>query len=250
VTCRIVKTGDAPDDMMSVRFFSFYDAPTDEDEAEVGGGTCIRCPFEWCNLPELYGGLLAICEQDPVCDGFTGNFRDLPVFVKLSKGTSGGATASSRPMANQALATRLAIDCLDVGLDLTQGAILNGPYGFRRGGTQVLMVETGKADLIMRLGGWTRRSDSFLFYVTNASVRGTLSTTLRSYGQDEITQAAHAAIDAQRSWVTRLVHETVSMLESNDDIEAVRSRLESKGVEFLLESLLDIVGRMRKGPSL
>jgi len=41
------------------------------------------------------------------------------VFVKLSKGTSGGATASSRPMANQALATRLAIECLDVGLDLT-----------------------------------------------------------------------------------------------------------------------------------
>jgi len=41
------------------------------------------------------------------------------VFVKLSKGTSGGETASSRPMANQALATRLAIDCLDIGLDLT-----------------------------------------------------------------------------------------------------------------------------------
>jgi len=113
------------------------------------------------------------------------------------------------------------------------------------------MVDTGKSDLIMRLGGWTRRSDCFLLlYVTNASVRGTLSTTLRSYGQDEITQAAHAAIDAQRNWVTRLVHETVSMLESNDDSEAVRSRLESKGVDFLLESLLDIVGRMRKGPSL
>jgi len=106
-------------------------------------------------------------------------------------------------MANQFLATRLAIDCLDVGLDLTQAAIFNGPYGFRRGGTQVLMVETGKADLIMRLGGWTRRSDSFLFYVTNASVRGTLSTTLRSYGKDEMTQTAHAAIDAQRVWVKR-----------------------------------------------
>ena len=50
--------------------------------------------------------------------------------------------------------------------------------------------------------------------------------------------------------MTRLVHEIVGMLESNDDIEAVRSRLESKGVEFLLESLLDIVGRMRNGPSL
>jgi len=123
--------------------------------------------------------------------------------LSSSKGTNGGATATSRPMANQFLATRLAIDCLDVGLDLTQAAIFNGPYGFRRGGTQVLMVETGKADLIMRLGGWTRRSDSFLFYVTNASVRGTLSTTLRSYGKDEMTQTAHAAIDAQRVWVKR-----------------------------------------------
>jgi len=35
VTCRFVKSDDAPDDMMSVRFFRFYDAPTDEDEAEV-----------------------------------------------------------------------------------------------------------------------------------------------------------------------------------------------------------------------
>jgi len=82
-------------------------------------GRAFVCSFKWCNLPELYGGLLAICDQDPVCDGFAGNFRDLPVFVKLTKGTSGGATATSRPMSNQALATRLAIYCLDVGLDLT-----------------------------------------------------------------------------------------------------------------------------------
>jgi len=45
VTCRIIKSGDAPVDVMSVRFFSFYDAPTDKDEAEVGGGTCIRLFF-------------------------------------------------------------------------------------------------------------------------------------------------------------------------------------------------------------
>jgi len=38
------------------------------------------------------------------------------------------------------------------------------------------------------------------------------------------------------------VHEIVRVLESNDAIEAVRSRLESRGVEFLLELLLDIVG--------
>ena len=248
--CRSVQSGDTPDDVMSVRFFYFYDEPTDEDEAEVGGGTCIRCLFEWCNLPELYGGLLAICEQDPVCDGFAGSFRDLPVFVKLSKGTRAGATASSLQMANQALASRLAIDCLDVCLDLTQGAILNGPNGFHRGGTHVVMVGTGKADLIMHLSGWTRRTDSFLFHVTYAGVRGTLSTTLRSYRQEEITPAAHAAIDPQCNWVTRLVHETVGVLESNDVIEAASSRVESKGVEFLLESLLDIVGRTRKGPSL
>jgi len=38
------------------------------------------------------------------------------------------------------------------------------------------------------------------------------------------------------------VHEIVRVLESNDDIEAVGSRLEYRGVKFLLELLLDIVG--------
>jgi len=52
------------------------------------------------------------------------------------------------------------------------------------------MIETGKADLIMRLGGWTRRSDGFLLNVTNASIRGMLFTTLRSYGPDAMTRAA------------------------------------------------------------
>jgi len=90
------------------------------------------------------------------------------------------------------------------------------------------MVEISKADLIMRLGGWTRRSDSFLFYVTNTSVRGELSTTSPSYGQDKMNRAAPAAIDAQRNCVTRLVLEIVGMLESNDAIEAVRACLDFK----------------------
>jgi len=96
-TCRSVKSGHASDDVMSVRFFSFFDAGKDKDEALVGGETCIRCPFEWCNLPKLFGGLLAIFKQDIVRDRFAGNVRDLHVFVQLSKGTNGKATAASRP---------------------------------------------------------------------------------------------------------------------------------------------------------
>lgn len=45
------------------------------------------------------------------------------------------------------------------------------------------------------------------------------------------------------------MHEIVGVVESNDDIEAVRPCLESKVVKFLLQSLLDIVGRMLQGPT-
>jgi len=61
--------------------------------------------------------------------------------------------------------------------------------------------------------------------------------------------SSHATIKAQRDWVTRLVHEIVGVVESNDDIKAARPCLESKVVKFLLESLLDIVGRMLQGPT-
>jgi len=151
VVSRICKTGTTPTDTVVIRFFSFYAEVTTEDRQMAGSLTVVRCPAEWCNIPALYGGLLGIQGDDGSTQPFHANFLESLLFTKLCSSRDGGLTDTGEMLPDGSLGNRLVLDCANLGVDVTQGVVLNGPYGFRRGGSQYLLMELGIIDLVMRL---------------------------------------------------------------------------------------------------
>lgn len=57
----------------------------------------------------------------------------------------------------------------------------------------------------MRLEDWKPDSNSFFIYVTNMNARGTLRCTLRSHGEDDVTQAVAQIMTTYKHWAVGVV---------------------------------------------
>jgi len=213
----------------------------------AGSLTVVRCPAEWCNIPALYGGLLGIQGDDGSTQPFHANFLESLLFTKLCSSRDGGLTDTGEMLPDGSLGNRLVLDCANLGVDVTQGVVLNGPYGFRRGGSQYLLMELGSIDLVMRLGGWNTHSDSFLRYICNITIRGSWMTTLESCPLDEVMQIASATVRAHRDWVNRLSRATAERLWSAEDVAAAKEGAEAEGVRLLTTIMVDTFKALRYG---
>jgi len=249
VVSRICKTGTTPSDVVTIRFFSYYAVVTKTDRAVAGDLTVVRCPDVWCNIPALYGGLLGIQGDDGSAQPFHANFHETLLFTKLGASKSGGTTDTGQMLADGALGNRLVLDCADLGTEVTQGVVLNGPYGFRRGGSQYLLMELGNIDLVMRLGGWTSKSDSFLRYICNLTIRGSWLTTLETCPLEEVVQIASATVRSHKDWVSRLSRATAERLWESAKIAAANAASEEDGLTLLMSIVSSVFRTLRYGPA-
>ena len=249
VVSRIYKTGTTPSDFVTIRFFSYYAVVTKKNHTVAGDLTVVRCLDVWCNIPALYGGLLGIEGDHGSAQPFHANFHETLLFTKLGASKSGGTTDTGQMPADGALGNRLVLDCADLGTEVTQGVVLNGPYGFRRGGSQYLLMELGNIDLVMRLGGWTSKSDSFLRYICNLTIRGSWLTTLETCPLDEVVQIASATVRSHKDWVSRLSRATAERLWESADIAAAKAASEEDGLTLLLSIVSSVFRTLRYGPA-
>lgn len=57
----------------------------------------------------------------------------------------------------------------------------------------------------MRLGDWSLDSTSFFTYVANMNVRGTLRSTLASFGPDDVTRTVAQITSTHNQWEVEMV---------------------------------------------
>jgi len=208
----ICKTVTTPSEVITIRFFSQYAVVIKTNRAVAGDLTVVRCPDVCGNIPALYGGLLGIQGDEGSAQPLHANFHETLLFAKLGASKSGRTTDTGLMLANGALGDRLVLDCADLGTEVTQGVVLNGPNGLRSGGSHYILMELGNIYLVMRLCGWTSKADSFLRYICNLTIRGPWLTIIETCPFDEVVQIASAAVESHKNWVSRLRRATEERL--------------------------------------
>lgn len=189
--------------MLIVRIYSYYAYVSPEEEAELGMQTVIQCNNAETNLPQLFMGVLSMAAAAPVVSNNGAILADMPVFPHMATGGNRNVVLFLRPRTD--VNERLTRDLRRIGMDLNNGERAVRTYGFRRGGSQDLLDWSGKYELVMRLGDWNVKSTSFFTYVTNMNARGTLRSTLRSYGQDDVTQTVSQIMAMHNQWAVEVV---------------------------------------------
>lgn len=203
MTLRITKNGTTLTEMLIVRIYSYFAYVSPEEEEALGSQTVIQCNTEESNLPQLFKGIIVLAAASPVASNNGAILADMPVFPQMSTGGNRHSVLFLRPRTD--VNERLTRDLRRIGLDLSNGQRAVRLYGFRRGGSQDLLDWSGKYELVMRLGDWKVNSTSFFIYLTNMNARGTLRSTLRSYGQDDVTQTVAQVMAAHNNWAVGVV---------------------------------------------
>ncbi|KAK1869402.1 hypothetical protein I4F81_011879 [Pyropia yezoensis] len=203
VTLRITKNGTTVTEMFIVRIYSYFAYVSQEEEDSLGSQTVIQCNTEETNLPQLFKGALALAAASPVVGNNGGVLSDLPVIPQMLTAGNRHSVFFLRPRTD--INERLTRDLRRIGMDLNNGQRALRLYGFRRGGSQDLLDWSGKFELVMRLGDWKVDSTSFFIYLTNMNARGTLRSTLRSYGQDDVSQTVAQIMAAHNKWAVGVV---------------------------------------------
>eukprot|EP00170_Pyropia_yezoensis_P001865 contig_7968_g1869 len=202
-TLRITKNGTTITEMFIVRIYSYFAYVSQEEEDSLGSQTVIQCNTEETNLPQLFKGVLALAAASPVVGNNGAVLSDLPVFPQMSTAGNRHSVLFLRPRTD--INERLTRDLRRIGMDLNNGQRAVRLYGSRRGGSQDLLDWSGKFELVMRLGDWKVDSTSIFIYLTNMSARGTLRSTLRSYGQDDVSQTVAQITAAHNKWAVGVV---------------------------------------------
>ncbi|KAK1869317.1 hypothetical protein I4F81_011795 [Pyropia yezoensis] len=203
ITLRITKNGTTVTEMFIVRLYSYFAYVSQEEEDSLGSPTVIPCNTEDTNLPQLFKGVLALAASSPVVGNNGAVLSDLPVIPQMSTAGNRHSDLLLRPRTD--INERLTRDLRRVGLDLNNGQRAVSLYGFRRGGSQDLLDWSAKFELVMRLGDWKVDSTSFFIYLTNMNARGTLRSTLRSYGQNDVSQTVAQIMAAHNKWAVGVV---------------------------------------------
>lgn len=203
VTLRVTKTGTSTTQMFIVRIYSYNPYVSPEEEAKLGSQTVIQCDTPEANLPQLFKGVLCMAAAAPVVDNNGAVLAQLPVFPHMSTGGGRNTVLFLRPRTN--INERLTRDLQRIGMDMNNGERASRMYGFRRGGAQELLGRTGKYEFVMRLGDWNVESTSFFTYITYMNARGTLRATLRSFGQDDVSQTVAQVLATHSKWAADVV---------------------------------------------
>jgi len=188
-----------------IRVYSYFAYVSPEEEERVGMMAAVQCTAEHLNLPQWYMGALLTAAKTPAVLSGGVSLGDQPVFASLSVGGKNSKVLHMRRRTPDEINERLTRDLRRIGQDVQNGEQAIRMYGFRRGGAQHMLNWSGKFELVMRLGDWRPDSDSFLVYMTNMNARGTLRSTLRSYGQDDVTQVVAQVTATYNKWTLGVV---------------------------------------------
>lgn len=186
-----------------MRVYSYFAYVSTEEEASLGSQTVIQCNSEETNLPQLFMGVLSMAAAAPVVSNSGSILAELPVFPHMTTGNGRNVVLFLRPRTD--VNERLTRDLQRIGMDMNNGERAVRAYGFRRGGSQDLLDWSGKYELVMRLGDWKLQSTSFFTYITNMNARGTLRSTLRSFGQDDVSQTVAQIMAMHNNWAVGVV---------------------------------------------
>lgn len=205
IKLRVTKGGSKTTDLLILRVFSYYAHVSEEEEMSLGRSTFIQCSAPYTNLPQLLMGAVFLVSSSPAVVGCGSMLADLPVFPSMSTGGKRDRVIFLRPRTHPEINGRLTRDLRRIGMDLVNGQRAVRMYGFRRGGAQDLLDWSGNYELVMRLGDWKPDSNSFFIYLTNMNARGTLRSTLRSHGQDDVTQTVAQIMATYNHWAVSVV---------------------------------------------
>lgn len=198
VKLRVTKTGTMLTDMFVVRIYSYFAYVSEVEEAALGPQTIIQCNSEETNLPQLLKGVLSMAAAALVVDNNGATLIDMPVFPHMATGATSNVVRFLRP--TTCIIKRLTRDLRRIGMDLNNCERAVRMYAFRRGGSQELLDWSGKYELMMRLGDWKVQSISFFTYITSMNAHGTLRSTLRSFGQDDVTHTVTEIMATNNNW--------------------------------------------------
>lgn len=247
VTLRVTKTGTTVTEMFIVRIYSYFAYVSQEEEDRLGSQTVIQCNTEDTNLPQLFKGVLVLAASSPVAGNNGAILSEMPVFPHMSTGGSRHSVLFLRPRTD--INERLTRDLRRIGMDLNNGQRAVRMYGFRRGGSQDLLDWSGKYELVMRLGDWKVNSTSFFIYLTNMNARGTLRSTLRSYGQDDVSQTVAQVMAAHNQWAVGVVASLrARVLGQEPPLDAAAAtKFDLEAASKLCTIFLEVVLQLRHG---
>lgn len=207
VSLRVVKTGSGTTDILWIRFYSFFAEVTLAEEEQIGQSAYVHCNSEHLNFPQLFMGLMNFATSAPGVGVDVSQLNKQYLFPSLLQRSVRGTAALLKKRSETEVNCRFVADLERIGRAYIKGERACRMYGFRRGGAQALLNETGLFEQVMRLGGWRPDSNSFLKYVTAMNSRGTLRSTLRSFRKDEVTQVVAQVVGTYNAWTAGVVRD-------------------------------------------
>lgn len=249
LSLRVVKTGTGTTDILWVRFYSFYAEVTLAEEEQIGQSAYVHCNSEHLNFPQLFMGLLHFATSAPGVGVDVTRLNQQYLFPSLLQRSVKGTAALFKKRSETEVNSRFVADLGRIGRAYINGERACRMYGFRRGGAQALLNETGLFEQVMRLGGWRPDSNSFLKYVTAMNSRGTLRSTLRSFRKDEVTQVVAQVVGTYNAWTAGVVRDLCSRALGEDGtVNAdVVANLEKKHATLLCAMICKCVLVLRSG---
>lgn len=215
----------------------------------IGQTAYVHCNSEHLNFPQLFRGLLLFACSAPGVGVDASTLGTQYLFPSLLQRSVSGTAALFKKRSDTELNNRFVADLERIGMAYINGERACRMYGFRRGGAQALLDETGLFEQVMRLGGWRPDSNSFLKYVTAMNSRGTLRSTLRSFRKDEVTQVVAHVVGTYNTWTTGVIRDLCSRAlgEAGGFDPAVASDVEAKHVKELCSLVCQCVLVLRQG---
>lgn len=218
---------------------------TSEHAAE---SACVRCPFQWCDLPHWSYVYTCLRLENP---GFDMRSVD-PFFVTPIGGDAEGVGGlSNHPIDKDWWRRRLDLFVLRFDPALSARG-MGGLYGFRRGATQFWLNHTGDIETVLRMGVWRRNSTRFLFYLLNYQCRGTLRVRVQDFLRRDEADIAHRLDSLVGQFMVWFEGRLVVLLEENfGNFFAAGFGVEVAGKMLeLVKALLDAHGGVGEGDAL
>lgn len=215
----------------------------------IGQTAYVHCNSEHMNFPQLFHGLVYFACSAPGVGVDVNKLNQQYLFPSLLQRSVGGTAALFKKRSETELNARFVADLERIGMAYINGERACRMYGFRRGGAQALLNQTGLFEQVMRLGGWRSDSNSFLKYVTAMNSRGTLRSTLRSFRKDEVTQVVAQVVATYNTWTSGVVRDLCSRALGEDgfvDARAVTD-IQTKHVKDLCSLICQCVLILRQG---
>lgn len=246
---RVVKTGTGTTDVLWIRLYSYFAEVTLAEEEKIGQTAFVHCNSEHLNFPQLFNSLMLFACSAPGVGVDASKLEKQYLFPSLLQRSVSGTAALFKKRSETEVNNRFVADLERIGRAYINGERACRMYGFRRGGAQALLNETGLFEQVMRLGGWRADSNSFLKYVTAMNSRGTLRSTLRSFRRDEVTQVVAQVMASYKEWTAGVVRDLCTRAIGEDGFVAadVVADIEKRHTNQICTIICECVLTLRSG---